>query len=408
MHITTEPPPNGVMAVRHRGDRPKHQRLVGIALLVVVVLAAAAVVINRTLLSSDDDRPELQGIVDALVEGPDAVAPGATAYVSGPNGNWVGAAGVADVDSDAPMPPDARMRIASVSKLYLATMIFQLDQEGVLNTGDTVEQWLPGLLPYGDDITIEHLLTNTSGLIDDNDIDDAYKAGTIDRYLDNVEDDELLARFHDAVERLLADPSAEVSPMLWIELASWQPLLFTPGTDSHHSNIGFNIVGLIAESATGHDLSTLYSQRIFEPLGLEHSAYEPQGPISGPHAKGYEIVDGKITADKTAENYGKGADGGIVTNAAELASFLGSLMNGDLLDADHVAQMQQWLFGGGMDSGCGGTVHVAVGTSNAYRVYADVNSDGSQVTALLLNGRIVPGDIADAAADASLALYCES
>ena len=143
MHVTTEPPASGVVAVRHRRDRPKRQRLVGIALLVVVVLAAAAVVINRTLLSSDDDRPELQGIIDALVEGPDAVAPGATAYVSGPNGNWVGAAGVADVDSDAPMPPDARMRIASVSKLYLAAVIFQLDQEGVLDTGDTVEQWLP-------------------------------------------------------------------------------------------------------------------------------------------------------------------------------------------------------------------------------------------------------------------------
>ena len=66
MHITTESPPDDVVAVRHRGDRPKRQRLVGIALLVVVVLAAAAVVINRTLLSSDHDRPELQGIIDSI------------------------------------------------------------------------------------------------------------------------------------------------------------------------------------------------------------------------------------------------------------------------------------------------------------------------------------------------------
>lgn len=408
MHITTESLPDGVVAVRHRSDRSKRPRRVGIAVMAAVALVAAGAVINRTLLTSDDDRSELQGIIEALVEGPDAVAPGATAYVGGPNGTWVGAAGVADVDSETPMPLDARMRIASVSKLYLATVIFQLDQEGVLDTGDTVNQWLPGLLPNGADITIEHLLTNTSGLIDDNDIDDAYKGGTIDRYLDNVEDDELLARFDDAAKRLLADPSAEVSPMLWIELASWQPLLFTPGTDSHHSNIGFNIVGLIAERATGRDLSALYRQRLFEPLGLEQTAYEPQGPISGPHAKGYEIVDGTITAEKSAENYGKGADGGIVTSAAELATFLRSVMNGDLLDDDHVAQMREQLFGGGMNSGCASTVHEAIGTNNAYRVYADVNSDGSHVTALLLNGRIVPGDIADAAADASLALYCES
>jgi hypothetical protein len=70
--------------------------------------------------------------------------------------------------------------------------------------------------------------------------------------------------------------------------------------------------------------------------------------------------------------------------------------------------MQQQLFGGGTDSGCLSTVHVAIGTSNAFRVYAYVDSDGSHVIALLLNGRIIPGDPADAAGDASLALYCES
>ena len=303
------------------------------------------------------------------------------------------------------MAPTARMRLASVSKLYIATVTF--DQAGVLNTGDTVEQWLPGLLPYGADITIEHLLTNTSGLIDDNDIEDAFKAGTIDRYLDNVPDEALVARFHDAAKRLLADPTTKVSPMLWIKLASWQPLLFPPGTDFHHSNIGFNIAGLIAERATGQDLSTLYSDRIFEPLGLEHTAYDPQGPIAGPHANGYEIVNGEITGEETAVNYGKGADGGIISNAADLGAFLGSMMNGDLLDAEHVRQAQQQLFGGGMDNGCGGWLYDSVGTGDAYRVYVKVNSDGSHVTVLMLNGRIVPGDIANAAADASLNLYCE-
>jgi D-alanyl-D-alanine carboxypeptidase len=389
----------------HHRDRPRRRRLAGIALLLVVVLAAAAIVINDTVVSGDGDDPERQRILDALVDGPTAVAPGATAYVSGPTAAWVGAAGVADIAADAPMPPDARMRLESVSKLYVSAVVFQLEQEGVLDTGDTVDQWVPGLLPHGGDITIEQLLANTSGLIDDNDIQDAFRAGTFDRYLDNVEDEQLIARVDDAVERLLDDPTAEVSPMLFIELAAWQPLLFTPGTDARHSNIGFNIVGLIAERATGQDLSTLYRQRIFEPLNLEHTAYDPQGPITGPHAKGYEVVGGEAT-DATATHYGKGADGGIVADAADVGTFLRSLMNGDLLDADHIAQMQQRLFGDGMDGGCGDAAYDAIGTGDAYRTYVNVNADGSRVTVLLLNGRIVPGDVTDAAADASRALYC--
>ena len=47
----------------------------------------------------------------------------------------------------------------------------------------------------------------------------------------------------------------EVPPMLLIELAAWQPLLFAPGTQQHHSNIGFNLAGIIAEKATGDDLA---------------------------------------------------------------------------------------------------------------------------------------------------------
>jgi D-alanyl-D-alanine carboxypeptidase len=380
-------------ALRHRG-RTRRRWLTAMALVVVVLLGAGAVVIDRTVLSSPDDRQQLQGIIEGLVEGPDAVAPGATAYVSRHSGTWNGAAGLADVDSEVPMPADARMRLASVSKLYLTTLILQLDQEGVLDTGDTVERWLPGLLPRGDDITIEQLLNNTSGLIDDNDIVDAIKAGTVHQYLDNIGDEALVARYHDVVERLLAHPAAVVSPMFFIELASWQPLLFPPGTDEHHSNIGFNIAGLIAEHATGRRLSTLYRERIFEPLGLERTAYDPQGPISGPHAKGYEIVDGEITGDKTAENYGKGPDGGIVSDAPELATFVGSMMDGDLLDAEHVAQAQQTVFGGGFISDCAGRAYEAIGTSNAYRIYVNVDPDGSHVTVLMLNGRKVPVDFA--------------
>ena len=90
-------------------------------------------------------RPELQRITDGLVSGSAKLAPGASAYVSGPHGSWLGAAGVANTATCGPMGSDARVRLESVSKIYTATLILQLAQEGKLRVGDTVARWLPGL-----------------------------------------------------------------------------------------------------------------------------------------------------------------------------------------------------------------------------------------------------------------------
>ena len=77
-------------------------------------------------------------------------------------------AGAANVRTGAHIRPDARMRLESISKLYAATAVFQLAQEGKLSLSDTVAKWLPGVLPYGDRITLEELMTDSSGLIDGN------------------------------------------------------------------------------------------------------------------------------------------------------------------------------------------------------------------------------------------------
>jgi CubicO group peptidase (beta-lactamase class C family) len=95
--------------------------------------------------SATAHRPELQRAIDAAVTGPNRIAPGATAYVRGPHGSWLGAAGIADTGSRAPMRPEARMRIETVSKIYTATVILRLAQERKLTLHDTVERWLPGL-----------------------------------------------------------------------------------------------------------------------------------------------------------------------------------------------------------------------------------------------------------------------
>ena len=77
------------------------------------------------------------------------------------------------------MTADARMRLESVSKVYTATIVRQLAEEGKLSLDDTLEKWLPGLFPYGDEVTVTQLLTHRSGIPDDNVI--SARSGTTSR-----------------------------------------------------------------------------------------------------------------------------------------------------------------------------------------------------------------------------------
>jgi D-alanyl-D-alanine carboxypeptidase len=137
------------------------------------------------------------------------------------------------------MGPDAGMRLDSNSKFWAMTVILQLAQEDKLQLGDTVERWLPGLLPYGNRITIRQLLTDTSGLIDDNDLNNP---AALSRALAHVKDPRLRAQLVALVARVRANPASEVSPRWLIWLVAWQPLRFTPSSRYHHSNTGWEII----------------------------------------------------------------------------------------------------------------------------------------------------------------------
>jgi CubicO group peptidase (beta-lactamase class C family) len=178
----------------------------------------------------------------------------------------------------------------------------------------------------------------SSGLISDDDFGPSRAA--VARQLASVKDAELRAQLTGLTKRAAANPAAPVDPIWLIRWAAWLPLLFPPGTGYHYSNLGYNILGLIAERASGRPLTVLYQQRIFGPLGLEHTAYDPNGPITGPHAHGYWIApNGKLT-DTTDLHRAKGADGGIVSDAQDTATFLIDLMRGKLLDQKELAGMK--------------------------------------------------------------------
>ena len=76
---------------------------------------------------------QLQAALDAVVASPETNFPGAILYVSHPEGTWLGAAGVADIETAAPLSPNASFRAGSIMKPFVAVTILQLVEEGKLS-----------------------------------------------------------------------------------------------------------------------------------------------------------------------------------------------------------------------------------------------------------------------------------
>ncbi|MGH3004898.1 MAG: serine hydrolase [Gaiellaceae bacterium] len=119
---------------------------------------------------------------------------------------------------------DERFRIGSVTKTFTATIVLQLAEQGRLRLGDTLERYLPGVVPQGDEITIRRLLNHRSGL-------------------PNVTDYE---RWLDRARR-----SPLMRPIDVLRFAASHPLTFPPGSRWGYSNTNYIALGLVIEEATG-------------------------------------------------------------------------------------------------------------------------------------------------------------
>jgi D-alanyl-D-alanine carboxypeptidase len=376
-------------------------------LLGVLVLAGglgAVIAIDRIWFSSGGTQisytpppyaprgPYQQQQLDSLVSGHSWIAPGATAYVAGPTGIWVGSAGLANVKTRAPMQPDARLRLESISKLWTATVILKLVGKGRMRLDDTVARWLPGLLPNGNQITVSELLSMTSGMIDTNDLLDAPQD-----YAAEIKDPALRAKLL-AVAR---DPAYAFPARLWVQFAAALPPVTPPSgpyRPYHYSNIGYIVAGMIAERVSGVSLSTLYRRDIIDPLHLTTAAYDPNPNITGPHAHGYLIPDNGPLTDTTTWTQGLGANGGIVSDAADEAHFLQALIRGEILKpAQLTALKKDYSMGYGLgvtiqSNGCSNAPGIAYGHNGgglASQNSVQISPDGNRVAVLLTNGHTI-------------------
>lgn len=357
---------------------------------VALWVAIGVAVVGATLVSvgpsAERARPELQRVLDTLVARTGAAPPGVTAYVSGPHGRWRGAAGVSDVATREAMAPSARMRLESVSKAWVATLVLQLVGDGRLRLDDSIARWFP---QFDRRITVRELLNHTSGLIDNNDIGEAPQA-----YIARVRDAALRARLEQLLRRARVQPGIDFPPQIWIDVAAALPLRSAPGSAYHYSNIGYNLAAEIAQRVARMPIATLVRERIAGPLGLRSVAYNPRNRIAGGHAHGYD-VGGPRPVDATSRHGGVGAEGGIVANAEDEGRFLLALMHGRLLRSSELEALKTPPAGAastyalGFDVvplACAGIAYTHGGAGAGFKTSVVVAGDGSRVAVLLANG----------------------
>jgi D-alanyl-D-alanine carboxypeptidase len=286
----------------------------GMVALVVATLVAAAVAASPAA-GRAAPRAELQRAVDALAA---AGAPGAVALVRDDDRIIRVASGYGNLAKRTPLRARDRFRVGSSTKSFVAAAVLQLAGEGKLALDDSVERWLPGLVPNGGQITIRQLLNHTSGLAD-------YAP----------EEDETFIR------RVLANRRKTWQPRELVAIATARQPLFAPGARWSYSNTGWILLGLIVEAASGNPLEAELQERIFAPLRLRATSFGTKARIAGRYAHGYSRVGARRRFDISVFNQSWAwAAGAIVSTTHDLARFYRALLDGRVLRPDLLAEMK--------------------------------------------------------------------
>jgi len=263
----------------------------------VTLLASAALVAGCTT------SAERIAHVDAVMERYAGTVPGASVLVLHDGQPAIRRAwGMSDLESGMQAAPSTNYRLASVSKQFTAAAILLLAEDGRLEIEDPVRTWLPSLPEATAPVTIHHLLSHTSGLVD----------------YEDVIPESMTWQLRDAdVLRLLE---------------SQDRTYFAPGSDYRYSNSGYALLALIVERASGQDFPTFLRERIFLPLGMANTlAYVREGPPVPNRAWGYSLVDGAWQRTDQSQTSAVLGDGGIYSSIEDLARWDAALYDDRLL-----------------------------------------------------------------------------
>lgn len=213
--------------------------------------------------------------------------------------------GLANIDNNLPVTTKTNFRLASVTKQFTAACILKLISEEKLSFHNTLKDLYPEFPDYGKKITIQYLLTHTSGLIDYEDL--IPDTATIQVY-DN-----------DVLNMMMTQDST----------------YFEPGSQYRYSNTAYALLKMIIEKISGQSFNNYLRQIIFIPLGMNNTVAHTEGiTIVQNRADGCSRTDsGFIKTDQSLTSAVLG-DGGIYSSVEDLYKWDQALYSDKIIPHD--------------------------------------------------------------------------
>jgi CubicO group peptidase (beta-lactamase class C family) len=198
--------------------------------------------------------------------------------------------GSADLELNVPLNQDMVFNLASITKQFTAVAILQLVEQGKISLQDSLQQFIPDFPSKNRTITIENLLTHTSGIKDYMQID--YQNLFMERW--------------------------DFTPKQLIDSFKNYVLDFEPGTKFSYSNSGYYLLGYIIEKVSGKSYQRYIQDNLLKPLALTHTYFDSAGIIIPNRVNGYRKED---TVFKNPDYWSptlEYAAGGLISNVDDL------------------------------------------------------------------------------------------
>lgn len=228
--------------------------------------------------------------------------------------------GLADRAHGVANTVDTRFGMASASKAFTALAVMSLVEDATLRLDTAVREVLGADLPTIDDgVTIEHLLSHTSGIGD---------------YLDEEAD-------WDVDDYVLTVPvHALAETEAFVRAVDGQPQKTPPGERFAYNNGGYIVLAIVAERASGTPFHDLVGERVFAPAGVEATGFLRLDELPGDAAFGYVYEDPASLRTNVLHLPVRGnGDGGAFTTVGDLSRFWRALADGRVLPVETIAQM---------------------------------------------------------------------
>ncbi|MBN2131534.1 MAG: serine hydrolase [Sedimentisphaerales bacterium] len=209
--------------------------------------------------------------------------------------------GYANISDCVEITPQTKFRIGSISKQFTAAAILKLQEEGKLSTDDKLSKFLPDF-PRGDEVTLHHLLTHTSGI-----------------------------HSYTSDPNFMKTVASETSPKELIDSFKNDKFDFEPGESQSYCNSGYFLLGHIVAKVSGKSFGDYLKETFFDPLGMADTGIYHWSLVLDHEAVGYSYQNGQVQKALDWDMSRAGGAGALYSTVEDLYRWNEAVFKGKIL-----------------------------------------------------------------------------